>query len=621
MFSALLIDADDAARTAIRTVLTPYGFEFLVADDAPEAMNLARTSPPDVVLLRVELPSASGFSVCNKLRRSDETKYIPLLMYSSDVSEDVFEQHRSLKTRADGYLKLPLEPQRLLQAVRELITIPDQPIENSANSSDSLEVSLDDVAEDEAAPTGQSGAGLSLGEFEQEFGEIDMQEDVAEQPNPDDPLSEETDAAFDALMDDPRGSPRRERVDARTGQSTSDSEDERPTQMGMARGANNVSTTSQDGGEPSLPTSLESSSADSGSRASLESSSADSGSRISLESSSADSGFRAQREVLQLKAQQNAKNREMLALRDELEAKERSILDAKRKHREVQEQLSELEGQLLKVQEEVIGAREAAEAAQRDRLTLAKREEGYKTRLELAQKKQRDVESELRDVQTKLADADSRLQRELGEVRSERDEARTRAETMDAERNRVELELATVRGQIDELARERDDARDRQSEYADTVERLEMDLARLKHDSQDQLDEARQSAAREFERKLAEVQAAAEADKRMVLEAQTREGQAELEFQERQGRVALDKIRAQLGELERNQRAELERMQNDRSRLDARMHTLESEFTNVKHQLETAQAELLARKSAEHRAQQAIAVALKMLDGVTSTPG
>ena len=86
MFSALIIDADEAANASIRSALAPFGFEFTATQDASEAMSLAKTATPDIIFLRVELPNVSGFSVCNKLRRNDDTRYIPLVMYASDVS-------------------------------------------------------------------------------------------------------------------------------------------------------------------------------------------------------------------------------------------------------------------------------------------------------------------------------------------------------------------------------------------------------------------------------------------------------------------------------------------------------------------------------------------------------
>lgn len=123
MFAALIIDADAEAAQQIQTALLAYGFEFTITQDPSEAMNLARTATPDIIFLRVELPNVSGFSVCNKLRRNDETKYIPLVMYASGVSEDVFGQHRNLKTHADEYLKMPFPPEILVAAVQTVIPL------------------------------------------------------------------------------------------------------------------------------------------------------------------------------------------------------------------------------------------------------------------------------------------------------------------------------------------------------------------------------------------------------------------------------------------------------------------------------------------------------------------
>src|SRR5690606_3504725 len=106
----------------------------------------------------------------------------------------------------------------------------------------------------------------------------------------------------------------------------------------------------------------------------------------------AGTGFKAQREALQFKGQLNAKNREILALKDDLEVKERAILDAKKHQRELQSQIGELESQLLSSQELILSSREVAEAAQRDKQTVLKREEGLKSRLEVNQKKLKDLE-------------------------------------------------------------------------------------------------------------------------------------------------------------------------------------------------------------------------------------
>jgi len=117
-FTALIIDADGKTPATLKNLLAPYGFEFTVTENGPEAVNVARQAAPDIILLRAELPLTTGFSVCNRLRRNDDTRKIPLILYSSNASDDVIDQHRNLKTHADHYLKLPLDQERLLGAVR-----------------------------------------------------------------------------------------------------------------------------------------------------------------------------------------------------------------------------------------------------------------------------------------------------------------------------------------------------------------------------------------------------------------------------------------------------------------------------------------------------------------------
>ena len=110
------------------------------------------------------------------------------------------------------------------------------------------------------------------------------------------------------------------------------------------------------------------------------------------EGATAPGEFRAQREVIQLKAQLNAKNREILALKEELESRDRAALDLKHKNRELQAQIGDIEEKLVGSEEQVITARERADAATRDKNTILKREEGLKARLEHAQKKIKDAE-------------------------------------------------------------------------------------------------------------------------------------------------------------------------------------------------------------------------------------
>jgi len=57
----------------------------------------------------------SGYLVCQKLRKDDGTRTIPLILTSAEATPDTFEKHKALKVRADEYLIKPFVPDALLE--------------------------------------------------------------------------------------------------------------------------------------------------------------------------------------------------------------------------------------------------------------------------------------------------------------------------------------------------------------------------------------------------------------------------------------------------------------------------------------------------------------------------
>ncbi|WAS97703.1 response regulator [Nannocystis punicea] len=117
MSPALIIEADPRLAIRLATILAARSLPAVVLTDPEQAVARVRADAPALVLLRVELPGTSGFSVCNRLRRDDDTRAIPLILYASDVSPEVFDGHSKLRTRASAYLHVPFDPARVLAAV------------------------------------------------------------------------------------------------------------------------------------------------------------------------------------------------------------------------------------------------------------------------------------------------------------------------------------------------------------------------------------------------------------------------------------------------------------------------------------------------------------------------
>lgn len=120
----LLIESDAAFAREMSAALEARGFAVRVSGDGKEGLDVARDLMPDALVLCVELPRMSGYSVCNKLKKDDALKSIPLVIISAEATPETFEQHRKLKTRAEDYLIKPFPPETLVEHIGSLVGFP-----------------------------------------------------------------------------------------------------------------------------------------------------------------------------------------------------------------------------------------------------------------------------------------------------------------------------------------------------------------------------------------------------------------------------------------------------------------------------------------------------------------
>ena len=108
MTKVLIIDSELSSIQALRDALVEQGVDTTVVADGNEGLNMVRSFQPDAIVLCVELSRVSGYSICNKLKKDPALSSIPLVLTSSQATEETFEQHKRLKTRAEGYVRQAL---------------------------------------------------------------------------------------------------------------------------------------------------------------------------------------------------------------------------------------------------------------------------------------------------------------------------------------------------------------------------------------------------------------------------------------------------------------------------------------------------------------------------------
>jgi CheY-like chemotaxis protein len=140
----LLIEADSRLSGALSGALEEAGFEVRVAGDGGEGIDAAHDFQPAAIVLAAELPGTSGYLVCQKIKKDDVLKEIPLVLTSAEATAETFEKHKQLKVRAQAYLLKPFAPDRLVDSLVELVGPPGRGAGRGAGGSDEEVVSLEE---------------------------------------------------------------------------------------------------------------------------------------------------------------------------------------------------------------------------------------------------------------------------------------------------------------------------------------------------------------------------------------------------------------------------------------------------------------------------------------------
>jgi DNA-binding response OmpR family regulator len=117
----LIVDSDAAWRDLLGGLVSRRGGRVTQAASGEEGIALALKSPPDFIILAVELPDENGYVICKKIKTNPALKEIPMMLVSREGTEVDFERHQKLKVRADSYLKKPFTDEEFVTRVHNLI--------------------------------------------------------------------------------------------------------------------------------------------------------------------------------------------------------------------------------------------------------------------------------------------------------------------------------------------------------------------------------------------------------------------------------------------------------------------------------------------------------------------
>jgi CheY-like chemotaxis protein len=115
----LICDDDPAILRVLQVNLEVEGYETLLAHHGEEALKIAGSEKPDLIILDIMMPRMDGYQTCDALKADPETKGIPVVFLSAKAQDSDIEKGKSYEV--EDYITKPFDPDTLIEVVERVI--------------------------------------------------------------------------------------------------------------------------------------------------------------------------------------------------------------------------------------------------------------------------------------------------------------------------------------------------------------------------------------------------------------------------------------------------------------------------------------------------------------------
>jgi len=113
----LVVDDSRTALFMVTTILRKERYELVTASDGEQALEMAASERPDLILMDVIMPRKTGFEACRELKRREDTRAIPVILVTTRGEGENVEA--GFQSGCNDYVTKPINALELLTKVRE----------------------------------------------------------------------------------------------------------------------------------------------------------------------------------------------------------------------------------------------------------------------------------------------------------------------------------------------------------------------------------------------------------------------------------------------------------------------------------------------------------------------
>lgn len=118
--TVLAVDDQPTNLRLLEAVLAPHGYDIVTATSGKDALAVLEDRDVDVVLLDIVMPELDGYEVCRRIRSSERTTYLPVVMLTASGTQQRLD---ALQAGADDFVTKPFDRSELLARVASLARI------------------------------------------------------------------------------------------------------------------------------------------------------------------------------------------------------------------------------------------------------------------------------------------------------------------------------------------------------------------------------------------------------------------------------------------------------------------------------------------------------------------
>jgi len=115
----LLVEDNEMNRDMLSRRLLKAGFEMVMAVDGEQAIDLARSEAPDLILMDISLPGLDGWEATRLLKTMPETRSIPIIALTAHAMAG--DREKSLAAGCNDYDTKPIDFRRLVEKIQGLL--------------------------------------------------------------------------------------------------------------------------------------------------------------------------------------------------------------------------------------------------------------------------------------------------------------------------------------------------------------------------------------------------------------------------------------------------------------------------------------------------------------------